>query len=333
MPREQYFHGNAFADAKAAIEELLWLHRVSRSNYPTIHFLKALLIQEEKQKHHFKRDKHALLQCQPQSNLNPRGTPPRVNTNVAAPSVQPPIALFSLPSELKEKVCTSVADETVLAMLAQTCKFLSTFVEEFRFTHAVNVLSPRGLASFRACLSNPVSDRFGRTRMQRVQSLVLRWTAGLPTTPSTAADLEWVFAHLPGVRALCVDVPTLHPVDVLGQYHLVPSVPMGNHPELHTLHTTPAFVRCLAGPVPPLTRLTLDTVRGSTDVGVYSVVSALFGSTLRRLRVLRYFARTYSCQSPVRICAALHTQRLKYLEVRDTALMVRFPRVLPQISH
>ena len=137
-----------------------------------IHFLKALLIQEEKQKQHLKRDKDALLECQTQ--FNPGGTPARANINVATPSVQPPIALFSLPSELKEKVCTSVADETVLAMLAQTCKFLSTFVEEFRFAHAVNVLSPRGLASFRACLSNPVSDRLGRTRMQRVQSLVLR---------------------------------------------------------------------------------------------------------------------------------------------------------------
>ena len=96
-----------------------------------IHFLKALLIQEDKQKQHLKRDKDALLECQTQS--NPGGTPPRANINVATPSVQPPIALFSLPSELKEKVCTSVADETVLAMLAQTCKFLSTFVEEFRF--------------------------------------------------------------------------------------------------------------------------------------------------------------------------------------------------------
>ena len=93
MPRERYFHGNAFADAKAAIEELLWLHRVSRWDYSMIHFLKALLIQEDKQKQHLKRDKHTLLECQTQS--NPGGTPPRANINVATHSVQPPIALFS----------------------------------------------------------------------------------------------------------------------------------------------------------------------------------------------------------------------------------------------
>ncbi|KAI1785408.1 hypothetical protein LXA43DRAFT_1100328 [Ganoderma leucocontextum] len=62
-------------------------------------------------------------------------------------------------------------------------------------------------------------------------------------------------------------------------------------------------------------------VRGSMDVGVYNVISALFGSTLRCLRVLRYFARVYTCQSPARICAALQMHRLEYLEVRDTALM------------
>ncbi|PIL26149.1 hypothetical protein GSI_11904 [Ganoderma sinense ZZ0214-1] len=296
MHRQQYIRGNAFADAKTAIEELLCLHR------------------EEKRRHHLKSDKHAPLYRQPQLQ------PPRANI-VATPLTQPSTALFSLPSELKEKVCVAVADEATLAMLAQTCKFLSVFVEEFRFLHVVNLLSPRGLASFRTCLSNLTLDRFGRTRTQKIQSIVLRWKTGFPTTPSTAADLEWVLARLPAVRALCVDIPTLHPIDVHGQYHLLPSVSVGSNPDLRTLHTTAAFSSCLAGPVPPLTCLTLDMVRGNADVGVYTVVSALFGSTLRRLRVLRNFGRTYSCQSPVRICAALQMHRLEYLEVRDTALM------------
>ena len=296
----------------------------------TVRVMKILILffQEEKHKQQLNCHKHTPLRRQP--HYDPRRPSLQFNTNVATvPTVQHSTALFSLPSELKEKVCLTVADEVTLAMLAQTCKFLWTFVEEFRFANAVNVLSPRGLASFRTCLSSLAADRFGRTRTQKVQSLTLRWTAGLPTLPSTAVDLEWVFARLQDVRALSIDVPTLHPMDVKGNYHILPAISVGSHPVLRTLCTTALFVRCLqvGGPAPLLTCLTLDMVRGSTDVGVYSVISALFGSTLRRLRVLRYFARVYSYQSPVRICAALQMHRLEYLEVRDTALMVR-PSVL-----
>ncbi|KAI0752029.1 hypothetical protein C8Q74DRAFT_1308142 [Fomes fomentarius] len=254
---------------------------------------------------------------------------PLCNATTQSEAVKQPSKLLALPVDMCAPILSNL-DEFDMARLAQTCRDLHSQAESFRFRHVV-IFSFRGFRSLKLALEQPVVDRRGIFRVHRLRSLALRWTEGSPPYLHILQQLLHMTLFLQTLKLYLLPLSRFdNPYGYqLSLAHLM---------NLRYLHLNGSFSRHVHQPPPSLTSLSIVEAYEEID---YPQVATVFGSVVRKLRIIRIFGREpehFEWESPAHITAAMGLfESLEYLEVNDrttneTNVLVREAPTTPLLN-